>query len=226
MPAPTPARPIADCPVPARPVATRPIAARPIADRSADSAAAGPMRSGDVVSLFVEFGGRLAEIVAGCVGTSDAVIEDACQAAWTRLIRNRDRVALQTAPGWLVRTALHEARRLSRLEARERSLELEVQGRSDHLVDFSQPAADEVMAQRECLGAIGALPIRQQRLVWLRALGLTYDEMAGHERCTSRTVRRQLERARRRLRVVEQLGLSRPAPTGPVRACDASAQPG
>ena len=43
------------------------------------------------------------------------------------------------------------------------------------------------------------LAIRSQRFVWLHALGLSYTEMAAHERCTTRTVERQLVHARRKL---------------------------
>ncbi len=43
------------------------------------------------------------------------------------------------------------------------------------------------------------LAVRSQRFVWLHALGLSYTEMAAHERCSTRTVDRQLGRARRKL---------------------------
>ena len=47
---------------------------------------------------------------------------------------------------------------------------------------------------------IGHLPPRQQRLVWLQGLGLTYEEMAGYTGASTRTVERQLLRAKRTLR--------------------------
>jgi DNA-directed RNA polymerase specialized sigma24 family protein len=184
------------------------------------------MRSDELASLYVQFAGRLARIVGGCFDASDAVIEDACQAAWTRLIEHRRRMILGTAPGWLIRTALHEARRLSLLEARDDSLELELGEDPGQAPGLPAPGSDELVARRERLRSVGALPTRQQRLVWLLALGLSYDEMAWHEQCTSRTVHRQLERARRRLRALDEAGLKRPSLSGPVRACDASAQPG
>ena len=49
------------------------------------------------------------------------------------------------------------------------------------------------------MATVCALAVRPQRFVWLQALGLTYTEMAAHERCTPRTVDRQLSRARREL---------------------------
>jgi RNA polymerase sigma factor (sigma-70 family) len=178
------------------------------------------------VSLYVQFAGRLAQIVGGCVDASDAVIEDACQAAWTRLIQNRRRMILGTAPGWLVTTALHEARRLSRLQARDDSLEQEFEEGLGQARGSAPPPLDELLARRERLRTVGTLPSRQQRLLWLLALGLSYDEIAWHEHCTCRTVQRQLERARRRLRVLDEVGLRRHPLSAPVRACGASAQPG
>jgi RNA polymerase sigma factor (sigma-70 family) len=62
------------------------------------------------------------------------------------------------------------------------------------------PAAHEVTERRERLRAVGALPERQQRVIWLRALGLNYAEMATQLGCTRRTVDRQLFEARRALR--------------------------
>jgi DNA-directed RNA polymerase specialized sigma24 family protein len=56
--------------------------------------------------------------------------------------------------------------------------------------------ADELVALRERLGAVRALPLRQQRLVWLAGLGFSYVEMAEQTRQTRRTVERQLLRAK------------------------------
>ena len=58
---------------------------------------------------------------------------------------------------------------------------------------------DELVEQRARLESIRTLPERQQRLVWLQGLGLTYTEMAGQTGETRRTVERQLLRAKRTL---------------------------
>jgi DNA-directed RNA polymerase specialized sigma24 family protein len=55
---------------------------------------------------------------------------------------------------------------------------------------------DERLEHRQRLGRLGALPVRQQRLLWLHGLGFSYREMAVREGCTARTVERQLLRAR------------------------------
>ena len=57
------------------------------------------------------------------VRAPEAVIEDACQFAWSRLLHHRDRVSRDRAVAWLVTTAVHEAFRLIRREDRELSLE-------------------------------------------------------------------------------------------------------
>jgi RNA polymerase sigma factor (sigma-70 family) len=54
--------------------------------------------------------------------------------------------------------------------------------------------------RRERLASIRRLPQRQQQVLWLHALGLSYNEIARHTGCTTRTVERQLLRARRAVR--------------------------
>lgn len=157
----------------------------------------------DVGQLYVEFSRCLESLVRDDVRAAcDAVIEDACQVAWTMLIQHRHRVALHSAPRWLTTTATREAVRSLRRRRNECSLELLVEE------GFDEPADDEeedVLAHRVQLLDMRSLPRRQQRIVWLRALGLSYDEMASHEDCTFRTVERQLWRARHKLRVQESV---------------------
>ncbi len=64
----------------------------------------------------------------------------------------------------------------------------------------SVTSLEELVEQRARLETIGRLPERQQRLMWLQGLGLSYTEMAEHEGATPRTVERQLMRAKKRLR--------------------------
>ena len=63
----------------------------------------------------------------------------------------------------------------------------------------------ELVEMRDELGALGSLPRRQQRLLWLHAAGLTYAEMARHEGVTLRTVERQLLRGKRAARALAGL---------------------
>ncbi|MGO9498131.1 MAG: RNA polymerase sigma factor [Solirubrobacteraceae bacterium] len=158
------------------------------------------MGAGDVGELYGALADRLERIVRLDVRASDAVIEDACQVAWVRLLHHRQRVHRETVMAWLARTAVREAVRLLRRDRREASLEgvIEADVELPSMIVLTTP--HELFEQRERLQQTGRLPERQQRLVWLHALGLTYVEMAAHEGCSLRTVERQLLRANAALR--------------------------
>jgi RNA polymerase sigma factor (sigma-70 family) len=129
-----------------------------------------------------------------------AVIEDACQLAWSHLIRHRQRVDAEHALAWLATTATREAFRLLAREQREQSLERELEERGDGALPRRVPGPHELLEARQRLVHIGGVSERQKRLLWLHAFGLDYDEMAGHEGCSRRTVERQLLRAKRAVR--------------------------
>jgi RNA polymerase sigma factor (sigma-70 family) len=148
---------------------------------------------GDVGELYGLLARRLEQIVRLDVQAPDAVIEDACQFAWSRLLHHRHRVQRETVLGWLVRTAVHEALKLLRRDRRELSLEV--------AAEEAMPATPVHLIEcRERLAEVSRLPVRQQRAVWLHALGLNYTEIASYEGCTTRTVERQLLRARQTIR--------------------------
>jgi RNA polymerase sigma factor (sigma-70 family) len=154
----------------------------------------------EVAELYRAVGKRLEEIVRGDVRRApEPVVEDACQFAWDRLVHHLARVRRETALAWLARTAVREAVKLQNLEERYLSLDAVFEAAGDSAVLGEAPAADELTEHRERLGAIRRLPERQQRLLWLRAVGLDNAEMASQTGCTPRTVERQLKRARRAL---------------------------
>ncbi len=150
----------------------------------------------DLGELYSSLSVQLERIVRLGVSAPDVVIEDACQFAWGRLVRHAERVRREAVLSWLVRTAMREAVRAVRRGSRELSLEMEL---IEQLAGEA-PDPHELFTARERLGAVASLPPRQQRLVWLHAVGLSYAEMAQHERCTRRTVERQLLRAKRSVR--------------------------
>src|ERR1700744_3025499 len=86
----------------------------------------------DVARLYREEAARVRRIVRTSVNASPAVIEDACQIAWTRLLIHRARLRRESARAWLVRVAIREVIKSTRRERRERSLEalLEQGGRA------------------------------------------------------------------------------------------------
>ena len=150
----------------------------------------------DLGELYRALGPRLERIVSSNVCASHAVVEDACQFAWGRLLQHADRVHRDAVLSWLATTAVREAHKLICRRAREVALE----DFGDAPPAASAPAPEVVIEQRERLASVGVLSERQQRLLWLHALGLSYAEISRHTGCTPRTVERQLLRAKRRLR--------------------------
>jgi RNA polymerase sigma factor (sigma-70 family) len=153
-----------------------------------------------VEELYRALATRLERRVRSDVHAPDCVIEDACQFAWIRFVHHRDRVAREAALSWLVKTAVHEAVKLVRRDRRHVSLEALLEHVGDHAIAAPAPSPAELVERRERLAAVRELPERQQRLVWLHALGLSYTEMALHTGSSTRTVERQLLRAKRRMR--------------------------
>ncbi len=162
----------------------------------------------DLGELYLALSPRLERIVRLDVRAPDAVIEDACQFAWSRLLHHRDRVGHDSALSWLAKTAVHEAIKLLRRDQRELSLEGEGAGAGAGELERSgrplsqglAPGPEEHFEQRERLGALAGLPERQRRALWLHALGLSYAEIGLQTGDTPRTVERQLLRARRTVR--------------------------
>jgi RNA polymerase sigma factor (sigma-70 family) len=162
--------------------------------------AGGAPPAGDIGELYALHARRLEQIVRVDVRAPQPVIEDACQFAWSRLVFHAHRIRRETALPWLVTTAVRQAFKLIRSEVRELSLERVLEEASEPVIRVGVPAPDEQVEHRQRLAGLCRLPERQQRLVWLQGLGLSYDEMAEREGCTIRTVERQLRRAKRTMR--------------------------
>jgi RNA polymerase sigma factor (sigma-70 family) len=153
----------------------------------------------EVAVLFADQASRVRRLVRAGVRAPEPTVEDACQLAWVRLFQRRARVRRDTATAWLVRTAIREAVKQMHRDGRELSLDALAEEAGDRETPSSPALLDELMEQRARLDAIQILPERQQRLVWLQGLGLTYTEMARQTGATRRTVERQLLRAKRTL---------------------------
>jgi RNA polymerase sigma factor (sigma-70 family) len=156
--------------------------------------------STDIGELYAALAARLEQIVRLDVRAPDALIEDACQVAWCRLLHHSQRVHRETVMAWLARTAVREAFRLSRRARREDPLEVAIEQGRELIGPSTATTPQELIEGRERLRELSRLPERQQRVVWLRAFGLSYVEMAAHEGCTPRTVERQLLRGRAAIR--------------------------
>jgi DNA-directed RNA polymerase specialized sigma24 family protein len=161
-----------------------------------------PLSTSEISRLYLKQSAGLQRHVRSVVRAPGHVIDDACHHAWVQLVDHRDRVGAEAAYGWLVATAVRQAIKLCGVWEREVSLDAELENQGEMLLARTIPAAlpDEIAQRRERLAQIGGLPRRQQRMLWLRGLGLSPLELADHEQCTLRTVDRLLCRARQQLR--------------------------
>lgn len=156
-----------------------------------------PAARGDEATLFRQHHADLRCAVRHVVNASPDLIEDACQIAWTQLLRSQPR--RDTVFGWLRRVAINEAYRLSRLERRELRLDLlptDRQGAAGDRFDL-----DDSVRAREALRALASLPDKQRRDYALHAAGFTYSEIAELTDRTYTNVDKTLDRARARMRL-------------------------
>ena len=153
--------------------------------------------------LYARSEGDVRGYVRSGVQAPEAVIEDACQFAWCRLLRHRERVSPDGAVAWVVTTAVHEAVKLNRRACRDLSLEALMDATDDLQLSRTAPSAHDALAPRLRLELIDSLPERRRRLLWLQAVGFTYPEIAMRAGETVRSVERQLTKGRAGLRFAE-----------------------
>ncbi len=158
---------------------------------------------GEVAELYARTAGLVRGQVCHEVTAPEAVIDDACQFAWIRLLHHRHRVARERAVSWVITTALHEVFKLVRRDSHDLSLEQLMEETGDLRISRTAPAPEEAVGARLRLELLRELPERQEHLMWLRGLGFSYPEMAEEADMTVRTVGRQLMKARRNLRLLE-----------------------
>jgi RNA polymerase sigma factor (sigma-70 family) len=140
-------------------------------------------------------GGRTA--VARTVNAPRELIEDACQTAWTILLRSQpDRAAIFT---WLHVVAIHEAYRLSRAHRAPHLEDL------DHSQGWDAVVANRVTIEaRRALESLTELPPRQRRDLELRVAGFTYREIAKMTGGRSyMNVNKHLRKSRAQIRLEE-----------------------
>lgn len=155
---------------------------------------------GDEDELYRRHHRELQRAVARVVRAPHELIEDACQTAWTRLLRHQpDR---RTVFGWLRTVAIHEAYWLSRLSRRDARLELLRSGELDWADTIADPRSlDDAVEALEALRALASLPDRQGHDLELKIAGYSYEEIRGRVPGRSFTsVNKSLTRARKRIR--------------------------
>jgi len=155
---------------------------------------------GDEDDLYRRHHRRLVRAVDRQVNLPDELIEDACQAAWTILLRRQPNRS-PTLFAWLRTVAVREAYALSHVHHRDAPLDEE--HHAQHLA-IHEPLADQLEARR-ALRALASLPDRQRCYATLRAGGFSYEEIqqiAGGVTYTN--VNKHLAVASARLRQLEQ----------------------
>jgi RNA polymerase sigma-70 factor (ECF subfamily) len=165
------------------------------------------MTAGEHAALFRRFHRELYDTIRAGTSSSDELVEDACQHAWLQLQR-RSPGSIENIPAWLTVTARRQLYKLSERERREVSLDrLAADARGESASEFVlKPRVDtasipeRLAEQRYDLSLLTRLPERQQRILLLRAAGLSHEEIAAQLKITTRTVERQLEKARATLR--------------------------
>ena len=156
---------------------------------------------GDEDHLYRRHHRNLQRAVARAVNAPRELIEDACQTAWTIMLRNQpDRTAIFA---WLRVVAVHEAYRLS---AADRCGHLEdlshIQGWDAVIGD--RVTIDDALEARRALRSLAELPERQRQDLALRVAGFSYREIAqitGDRTYTN--VNKHLAKARTRIRLAE-----------------------
>jgi RNA polymerase sigma factor (sigma-70 family) len=161
---------------------------------------------GDVAELYARAAGLVRGQLLSEVTAPEAVIDDALQFAWVRLLHHRHRVRRDRAVSWLITTALHEVFKLVRRDGHDVSLEEVMEETGNLRINRTAPAPEEAVERRLRLELLRELPERQERLIWLQGLGFSYPEMATEADTTVRTVERQLIKGRRALRLLEAGG--------------------
>lgn len=159
----------------------------------------------EVAELYARSAGLVRGQLCNEVSAPEAVIDDACQFAWIRLLHHRHRVGRDGVVSWLITTARREVFKLVRRDEHDLSLEELMEETGDLCITRTAPEPDQAVGARLRLELLQELPERQERLMWLRGLGFSYPEMATEAATTVRTVERQLMKAQRKIRTLEAL---------------------
>lgn len=152
---------------------------------------------GDEHELYREHHQALLRVVARDVNASSELVEDACQTAWTIMLRrqpDRDRLF-----AWLCTVAIHEAYGLCRMQRPADDIALATEVAPEAFAD--RASIDTKLDALEALRTLAALPDRQRRDLALLVGGYSYREIArmtGGRTYTN--VNRHIAQARRGVR--------------------------
>jgi RNA polymerase sigma factor (sigma-70 family) len=162
-------------------------------------------RSQQLAAFYTQHVAALQRAVARQLRVPAHVVEDACQTAWTILLRRPDvpDVPLdRQGLAWLRKVALTTGYRTARQCEQPAGAFL-----PEHETgELTEPAAramelDERVADPlDRRAQLETLTARERRYITLQAIGFSHGEIAPREHTSQRTVERQLMRAKRKLR--------------------------
>ncbi len=155
----------------------------------------------EIAHLYGQHQRDLQRAVAAVVRAPRELIEDACQSAWTTLLRSRPRRATWFA--WLRVVAIHEAYRLCDAH-RDARLEALAHSEGWDSVIAGHVTLDDTIEARRALRLLADLPARQREDLSLLVAGFTYAEiqqLTGGRTYTN--VDKHLKKARARIRLAE-----------------------
>jgi len=129
---------------------------------------------GDEGELYRRHHRDLQRAVAHAVNAPRELIEDACQNAWTIMLRAQPQ--RRSIFGWLYVVATREAFRLC--ERDRRHLHLEAISPTWDAVISDAFSIDDILEAREALAILAGLPDRQRADLTLLVAGFSYAEIA------------------------------------------------
>lgn len=156
---------------------------------------------GDEDELYRRHHHDLRRAVNHAVNAPRELIEDACQNAWTLMLRAQpDRTSIF---GWLYVVATREAFRLCERERRHLHLEAMLADGSWGAVIADAFSIDDILEAREALQILANLPDRQRADLTLLVAGFSYREIAQMTGGRTHTnVNKHIAKGRARIRLV------------------------
>src|SRR5438874_1559007 len=153
---------------------------------------------GDEDALYRRHHRDLQRAVAHAVNAPREVIEDACQNAWTIMLRAQPE--RRSIFGWLYVVATRDAFRLC--ERDRRQLHLEAISPTWDAVISDASSIDDILEAREALAILAGLPDRQRADLTLLVAGYSYVEIAEMTGGRSHTnVNKHIAKGRARIRL-------------------------
>lgn len=165
-------------------------------------------RAEQIAALYAADNDYLANIVARRANVDAQTIEDACSFAWMQMLRYPS-VNLDTEPryriiGWLSTTAVREAWRLNEHQRKTDGVTEHQLGAAAVDAGTIAPSLETIALLRDRLDLVRQLPERPRRFLLRLMLGYSYEEIAAAEHVNYRIVNRQVARAKRLLRALDE----------------------